>query len=64
VGEHAADEAAGEIAAEREPSRRIALAAPLEACTVEEGAESQHIRALVELAEELLSRKQRRVLLA
>ena len=58
--EHAPDEAAGQVAAERETSCLVALAVPLEACAVEEGAERQDIRAKVELAEELLSRKQRR----
>ena len=58
--EHAPDEAAGEVTPERETGGLVTLAVPLEARAVEEGAERQDIRAEVELAEELLSRKQRR----
>jgi hypothetical protein len=59
--EHAADETAHDVGAEREPCGIIVLAGTLEAGAIEKRAEREHIAAVLELPEESLSRKQRRI---
>jgi hypothetical protein len=59
TGEHAADKAAHDVRAEREAGGFLALACTFETGTIQKRAKRQHVRTLLELAEQLLSGKQR-----